>query len=149
MNWLETADWVAPYLALGHSIGRIGCFLVGDCYGKVCNLPWAMSFPNGIPPTLDYVHPTQLYESLLGFLIFLYLIMIRKKYYSEADPKKNGFVMYEYLFLAGFARFIIEFIRVNPTYSLGLSGAQFISIIMIISGAILMKINIYRSNGKS
>ena len=70
MNWLETADWVAPYLALGHSIGRIGCFLVGDCYGKACDLPWAMSFPNGIPPTLEHVHPTQLYESLFGFLIF-------------------------------------------------------------------------------
>ena len=88
MNWFLVSDWVAPYLALGHSIGRIGCFLVGDCYGKPCDLPWAISFPNGLPPTsftsfkYNYpeifssyiepyfnfndvikVHPTQLYES--------------------------------------------------------------------------------------
>ena len=148
MNWLETADWVAPYLALGHSIGRIGCFLVGDCYGKACDLPWAMSFPNGIPPTLEHVHPTQLYESLFGFLIFLYLIVVRKKYYSQDNLNKKGFVMYEYLFLAGLLRFLVEFIRVNPTYAFGLSGAQFISIAMMLLGAVFMKININHLNGK-
>ena len=94
--WLDTADWVAPYLALGHAIGRIGCFLVGDCYGTACNLPWAVKFPNGLPPTtagylrnqgasipesipfneIVAVHPTQLYEFSLYILIFLYLIYI-------------------------------------------------------------------------
>ena len=51
ISWFEGADWVAPYLILGHAIGRLGCFLVGDCYGTTCNLPWAVSFPNGLPPT--------------------------------------------------------------------------------------------------
>ena len=51
LNWLKVSDWVAPYLILGHAIGRMGCFLVGDCYGKPCSLPWAMTFKNGLPPT--------------------------------------------------------------------------------------------------
>ena len=51
LPWFEVSDWVAPYLALGHSIGRIGCFLVGDCYGRPCTLPWSVSFENGLPPS--------------------------------------------------------------------------------------------------
>ena len=53
----------APALAIGHAIGRIGCFLVGDDYGRPSTLPWAVAFPRGLPPTIDRVHPTQLYET--------------------------------------------------------------------------------------
>jgi len=159
--WLDGADWVAPYLILGHAIGRIGCFLVGDCYGTACNLPWAVSFPNGLPPTTfesfqynypeifnsDHfqttysagnsiaVHPTQLYEFCTGILIFTYLIYIRKK------PHYQGLIMFEYLFLAGLSRFLVEFIRLNPTYVLGLSGAQIISVGMMGISTYLMFIN--------
>ena len=56
--------------------------------------------------------------------------------------------MYEYLFLAGLLRFLVEFIRVNPTYAFGLSGAQFISIAMMLLGTVFMKININHLNGK-
>ena len=157
LKWTIVSDWVAPYLILGHSIGRIGCFLVGDCYGKPCDLPWAFSFPNGLPPTsftsfkYNYpeifssyiepyynindvikVHPTQLYESLIYFIIFLYLLYIRKK------KEFNGQIMYEYLFLAGLSRFIIEFYRINPKYIMNLSGAQCLSIVMIVMSSFLM-----------
>ena len=49
LEWLIVADWVAPYLALGHAIGRVGCFLVGDCYGTYCTFPWAVTFSKGLP----------------------------------------------------------------------------------------------------
>src|SRR4029453_7156392 len=55
----------SPALAVGHAIGRIGCFLVGDDYGRPSNLPWAVAFPRGLPPTTARVHPTQLYEAAL------------------------------------------------------------------------------------
>ena len=151
LKWLIVADWVAPYLALGHAIGRIGCFLVGDCYGTHCNLPWAVTFSQGLPPTtfesfryyypdvfqneefqslythgdFIYVHPTQLYESCIYIIIFFYLLKIRQK------NSMNGLIMLEYLFLAGLTRFLIEFIRLNPGYLMGLSGAQLISIAMM------------------
>ena len=146
LNTLEVYDWVAPFLALGHAIGRIGCFLVGDCYGKVSTLPWAMAFPNGSPPTLEYVHPTQLYEVATGILIYLYLAYIR-------DNKKQfiGQIFFEYLFLAGLSRFLVEFLRVNPHYfinTLNLSGAQFISLGMILISSILMYYSRYRNKIK-
>ena len=160
--WLEAADWVAPYLILGHAIGRIGCFLVGDCYGTVCNLPWAVSFQNGLPPTTFesfqynypqvfnaeyfqaaysagdsiFVHPTQLYEFFTGIMIFAYLLYIRKK-----DDNYDGLIMFEYLFLAGLARFLVEFIRLNPSYLFGLSGAQIISMLMMGVSSYLMYVN--------
>ena len=131
LNWFSIADWVAPYLALGHSIGRIGCFLVGDDYGKQCDSWYCIAFPNGLPPTIVPVYPTQLFEMTAYFLVFLYLRFRRSR------ENNNGNLMSKYLILVGLSRFIIEFIRVNPKYILGLSGAQLISIIMIIIGSIL------------
>jgi len=151
LEWLIVADWVAPYLALGHAIGRVGCFLVGDCYGTYCTFPWAVTFSKGLPPSTFesfkynypevfntegfqaiysagnsiYVHPTQLYESFIYTLIFFYLYKIRQK------NTVKGLIILEYFFLAGLSRFLIEFIRLNPAYALGLSGAQFISLFMI------------------
>ena len=52
-----------PALAIGHAIGRIGCFLVGDDYGRPTHLPWGVAFPEGLPPTSMPVHPTQIYEA--------------------------------------------------------------------------------------
>jgi len=161
IQWLDAADWVAPYLILGHAIGRIGCFLVGDCYGTVCTLPWGLQFAKGLPATTyenfylyypkvfdsEYfqstyssgdvitVHPTQLYEFFTGVLIFFYLLHIRKK---DSYP---GLIMFEYLFLAGLARFLVEFIRLNPSYLFGLSGAQIISALMMIVSSYFMYIN--------
>ena len=165
LNWLITSDWVAPYLALGHSIGRIGCFLVGDCYGKPCVLPWSFTFENGLPPTtyegfkfnypeifteyvepfyrskdLIHVHPTQLYETFLYLIVFIYL------YFHRKAKGYDGQIFLEYLFLAGLIRYFIEIFRLNPLYYLNLSGAQYISLLMILSSSIFMYILRKRNN---
>ena len=128
LKWLEVADLVAPFLALGQGIGRIGCFLVGDDYGIPSSLPWACSFPKGLPPTDPPVHPTQIYEMAAYFSVFIYLR------YKKRNQNFTGELMFEYLFLVGFFRFIIEFIRNNPQYLMGLTGAQYISFFMMLVG---------------
>lgn len=100
------ADAVAPALALGHAIGRIGCLLNGDDYGRATNLPWAMTFPEGSPPTTVAVHPTQIYESLLHFGIFLLLWFLRKRV-------KDGGLFWLAILVLGTERFFIEFLRTN------------------------------------
>ena len=135
LSWLETADWAAPYLALGHAIGRIGCFLVGDCQGSECDLPWAISFPIEAGIGIASLHPAQLYEFAAYLMIFGYLIYIRNK------KTYTGLLMFEYLFLIGISRFLIEFVRINDPVLLGLTGAQVISVIMMIIGTYFMYIN--------
>ena len=129
LNWFKIADLAAPFLVLGHGIGRIGCFLVGDDYGIPTNLPWAIAFPNGLPPTNIAVHPTQLYEMLAYFIIFFYLR------YRKRNQAFSGEIIFEYLFLGGLSRFMVEFIRTNTKYIFGLSGAQYLSILMMAIGA--------------
>ena len=129
LNWFKIADLAAPFLVLGHGIGRIGCFLVGDDYGIPTNLPWAIAFPNGLPPTNIAVHPTQLYEMSAYFIIFFYLR------YRKRNQTFSGEIIFEYLFLGGLSRFMVEFIRTNTKYIFGLSGAQYLSILMMAIGA--------------
>lgn len=78
---LETADIWAPALALGQGIGRIGCLMAGCCYGKPTDLPWGISFshPHSLAPMHISLHPTQLYASLIGFLIFGVLIILYQR----------------------------------------------------------------------
>lgn len=97
----------APALAIGHAIGRVGCFLVGDDYGRPSDLPWAVAFPEGRPPTLVAVHPTQLYEALALTVVAVVLIRMRRR--STPDARVFG----TYLLLAGSIRFAIEFVRIN------------------------------------
>ncbi|MFC1481786.1 prolipoprotein diacylglyceryl transferase [Candidatus Neomarinimicrobiota bacterium] len=129
--WLPIADLVAPYIILGYAIGRIGCFMVGDDYGIPSSLPWAVAFPNGLPPTIVPVHPTQIYEFLMGLGIAGFL------YWKRGHGKFTGEIFALYLILAGIERFMIEFIRTNPAYMLGLSGAQLIGIIMVGMGGFM------------
>ena len=96
-----------PALAVGHAIGRIGCLLVGDDYGRPTNLPWALAFPQGLPPTSLPVHPTQLYEAIA--LVPLAWLLVRWRRQGRPDR----FVLGAYLSLAGTIRFLIEFVRVN------------------------------------
>ena len=148
LEWLLVADLVAPLLILGYAIGRVGCLLVGDDYGLPTNVPWGIAFPNGIPPStysifenrypwVDLtgfspgvlkVHPTQIYEIVLGGVIFYYL------YQKRLSIKIQGSLFFTYLILAGIERFSVEFLRINQKYFIGLSGAQIISIIMLSVG---------------
>ena len=154
LPWLTFANIIGPLIFLGYAIGRLGCFLVGDDYGIPSKLPWAMSFPNGIPPTttnifsdlypwidisgfepgLITVHPTQLYEAIICFLLFFLMWNYRK-----AHPIKDN-LFFIYILLAGVERFIIEFLRTNQKYVLEtFSGAQIISLAMIIIGLYFLK----------
>jgi len=96
-----------PALAVGHAIGRVGCFMVGDDYGRLSNLPWAVAFPEGLPPTDVPVHPTQIYEAVALLVIARLLLRWRR-----ADVP-DSVVLGRYFVLAGAMRFAIEFIRVN------------------------------------
>jgi len=126
---LRTLDLASPAAAIGYGIGRIGCFLSGDgCYGIPTNLPWGMSFPNGIEPTVVRVHPTPLYELAAGLLIGGWLWMRGNK------PRPTGWILGEYLVLTGIARFLVEFIRRNPKVLWGLSNAQLASAGSVVVG---------------
>ncbi len=127
LNWLIFSDVVAPLLILGYAIGRTGCFMNGCCHGITTNLPWGIHFHHLAPGVR--VHPTQLYEFLLGFGIFLFL------WHRRLKIKRSGELFFTYLVLAGSERFVIEFIRVNPKYLLGLTGAQIFGLIIISIGA--------------
>ena len=62
---VPTLSAAAPAIALGHALGRVGCFLAGDDYGRPTSLPWGVAFPRGLPPATVAVHPAQLYEAVL------------------------------------------------------------------------------------
>ena len=118
----------SPALAIGHAIGRIGCFLVGDDYGRPTDLPWAVAFPRGLPPITVPVHPTQLYEAAGLAVIASLLIRWRRGGLSDIV------VFARYLVLAGSLRFAIEFVRVNAPIVGPLTLAQIFSGAMILAG---------------
>lgn len=121
-----------PALAVGHLLGRIGCFLVGDDYGRPTSLPWGIAFPKGLPPTDVSVHPTQLYEA--AFLGVLAWLLIR----SRREGRSPAIVLGRYLVLAGGVRFLIEFVRVNVRVALGLTVAQYAALVIVAIGAALL-----------
>lgn len=117
-----------PALALGHAVGRIGCFLVGDDYGRPSDVPWAVAFPRGLPPTDVPVHPTQLYEMAALFLVAWLLIRWRRRRVPDA------IVLGRYLVLTGAIRFAIEFIRVNVRVLGPLTLAHIVSLGLMVAG---------------
>ncbi len=133
LPWLVAVDCIAPGLALAHAIGRIGCQLAGDgCWGRETTLPWGMAYPNAIvgwnyPPGVC-VHPTPVYEMLAYGAIFTFLWSIRRR------PHANGTLFWWYLVLGPTARFLVEFVRINPPVVAGLSQAQLISLALVAIG---------------
>jgi phosphatidylglycerol---prolipoprotein diacylglyceryl transferase len=129
---LRTLAAATPALAVGHAIGRIGCFLVGDDYGRPTDLPWGVAFPQGLPPTTDRVHPTQLYEMAALLVLAPMLIHWRRNGVPDAV------VLGRYLLLAGAIRFAIEFVRVNERVLGPLTVAHVVSAGLMIAGLILV-----------
>ncbi len=121
-----------PALAVGQMFGRLGCFLVGDDYGRPTSLPWGIAFPEGLPPTTARVHPTQIYEAALLAVIAALLVRWRR----QGLPDRR--LLARYLILAGAVRFSIEFIRVNTRVALGLTLAQFASLVLLVVGFALL-----------
>jgi len=138
---LGTCDAFAPGLALGHAIGRLGCFAAGCCYGKPTHFFWGVTFTNPIAnrnsqtPLNIPLEPTQLFESaveLVNFFVLMWLFR-RKKF--------DGQVFGAYLILYGVARFFLEFIRGDEgrgsVFGGLMSGTQLISILLVIIGAFI------------
>jgi phosphatidylglycerol---prolipoprotein diacylglyceryl transferase len=129
---VRTIAAASPALAAGHAIGRIGCFLVGDDYGRPTDLPWGVAFPKGMPPTTDRVHPTQLYEAAVLTVLAVFLIRWRRR------GVPDHIVLGRYLVLGGATRFLIEFIRVNDRVVAGLTVAHIAALLMMLAGLALM-----------
>ena len=148
-----TMEITGAALALGYALGRVGCFLVNDDYGLPSTLPWAMKFPDGLPPTtvanlsrlhgvfppdaspfdVVAVHPTQIYETTLMFLAFLLLWRLRRHGHGL------GWRFGVYLVLAGVERFLIEFVRAKDDRIFGpLSVAQVTSLLVALVGVVIM-----------
>ena len=136
MRPLLLLDVASPAGALGYGIGRMGCLISGDGdYGIPTTLPWGMSFPNGIVPTTERVHPTPIYEFLVAVVISWILWRLGERTFKTRAP--NGIVFAAYLVLTGIARFLVEIIRINPRTFFGLTNAQAASIVSIVAGVIL------------
>jgi len=132
----RTADVLAPSIALGNVFGRIGCLLNGCCYGRACDLPWAISFPadNPLHPPTTPVHPTEIYDALLnlGLYFFLAWLFRRKKF--------NGQIFATYLICYAVFRSIVECFRGDyPADHIhnGLTSGQLASIPIFIAGLLL------------
>jgi phosphatidylglycerol:prolipoprotein diacylglycerol transferase len=121
------ANCTAVALPIGQAIGRLGCFLVGDDYGRPTDLPWGVSFPRGAPPTDLPVHPTQLYE--IGWLLPVAAFLWMRR-------RRSPFLFGEYVALNGLGRLFIEHWRVNPRVALGLTEPQWIGIALMLLGTV-------------
>jgi phosphatidylglycerol---prolipoprotein diacylglyceryl transferase len=133
---LRTCDAFAPGLALGHAIGRLGCFAAGCCYGKPTQHAWGVVFRNplGQAPLGVPLEPTQLIESAVELINFFVLSWFITRKHAD------GQVFGTYLILYGVARFFIEFLRDDPgrgqVFGNAMSGTQLIAIILVIVGGL-------------
>lgn len=153
LRFVRFADVAGIAIAAGYSVGRTGCWAVGDDYGRPWSGPLAVMFPRGAPPTTagqlaEYgfpipagatpdtivaVHPTQLYETVLGFLMFLIVWRFRDHKHAE------GWLFGVYCVVAGIERFIIEFFRAKDDRFFGpLTAAQVIGLTITAIGVVIM-----------
>lgn len=143
MPLLGVLDVCAAPVALGHAIGRLGCFAAGCCYGKPTSLPWGVTFTNpvtarisGTPLNIP-LHPTQLYGSGAEFLNFALLVWLGTR------QRFAGQLIGAYFILYGFERGMIEFVRGDPGRTLMFHGAvslmQFVSVALILAGGYLWR----------
>jgi phosphatidylglycerol:prolipoprotein diacylglycerol transferase len=155
LNFLSISDVAGICIAAGYSVGRTGCWAVGDDYGRPWNGPLAVSFPEGAPPStarnmqglfgvevppgtspdaILSVHPTQLYETVLGFVMFAILWRLRGHKHAQ------GWLFGLYLVLAGLERFVIEFLRAKDDRFFGtLTAAQVIGLALAALGFVWMQ----------
>jgi len=152
IEYLRVADATAPSLSIGYALGRIGCFLVGDDYGRPTTSWVGIAFPKGSPPTtaeslrsfgvavdpalpadaLLRVHPTQLYE--VAASLFIFFILLRHSRSEHRAGRTFGL----FLILAGIERFLVEIVRAKDDRLLGpFTIAQFISVILVAIGIAL------------
>jgi phosphatidylglycerol:prolipoprotein diacylglycerol transferase len=162
LSFARLVDAMAPALALGYGIGRIGCFLVGDDYGRPTDLPWGIAYPDGLPPTtagflrsefgiaipaevpdsaLLAVHPTQLYELAAGVAIWL----VGRRLLGRLRAGETGLWV---LSLLSVERFLVEFLRAKDDRFLGpLTVAQALAL-AVLAGSLLLLARLRRPAGR-
>jgi len=135
----RVADILAPSIALGYVFGRIGCLLNGCCYGRACDFPWAIRFPEGNPlsPPTYPVHPTEIYDSLLNLALYAFLAWLFRR------RKFDGQVFAVYLVGYAVLRSFVEMFRGDyPQHQHYLGGwatpAQLVSIVILAAGLVLL-----------
>ncbi len=141
LPFLQTSDAFAPGIAIGHAVGRLGCFAAGCCWGKETHLPWAVTFHNpqaaaltGVPLEVP-LHPAQLYEFTTEALLFAFL------YWRFHKPHEPGRIIGLYLMLSSIFRFLIEFTRNHEQalpFGLPLSITQWIALGLALAGGVIL-----------
>lgn len=126
------AGMTAVPLSVAYGIGRLGCFLAGDgTYGRPTDLPWGMSFPNGVVPTTERVHPTALYEALAAFVLAFVLSRVR----DRVSPLSLFGI---YAVASGAIRVLVETVRINEKVVAGLTQPQIWSLALMVLGGVLI-----------
>jgi len=165
VNFLTVGDAAGPAIAIGYALGRIGCFLVGDDYGRPTHAWYGIAFPKGAPPTTasalrDFgvavdpsipgyevlkVHPTQLYESSAALVMFLILLWMNRR------PHPRGRTFGLFLVLLGIERFLVEIVRAKDDRFFGaFTVAQLISVVLVVAGCwLVLSRKVYPSASRS
>jgi len=144
----KLADVLAPSIALGYVFGRLGCLMNGCCFGRACDLPWAIRFPetNPLGPPTFPVHPTQIYDSLLNLLLYLFLAWLYRR------KKFDGQVFATYLICYAFTRSFVEYFRgdYNDAHKHAgfLTPAQLVSVGILATGVALVLVLRARNSRK-
>ena len=138
---LGTCDAFAPGLALGHSIGRIGCFAAGCCYGKETHHWWGVTFTNPLAASITGtplgkpLEPTQLFESAVELANFFFLMWLLKR------RTFDGQIIGAFMFIYGVARFFLEYLRDDPgrgsVFGGAMTGTQLIAIGLVLAGGFI------------
>jgi len=137
LSFPKLADVYAAPLALGHGIGRLGCFSAGCCYGRPTTMPWGVVFSSSYAhdlvgtPLGVHLHPTQLYEAGAEFINVFILVRL------GVGKRAPGQVFGAYMFLYGLARGIIEFFRGDPGRT-PIAGGRFSLMQLVSVGMILL-----------
>jgi len=139
LSFFKIADLWVPGAAIGQGIGRIGCFMAGCCYGKPTDAKWGVVFthPHSLAPLNVSLHPTQMYSSISGVIVFFILLLI----YSKRKFKGQVFVWF--LILHSTARLAIERFRGDDRGILlgsNMTITQFITIIILISSLVILTV---------
>jgi len=130
LPWLRMFDSMFC-LGPAYALGRVGCFLAGDGdYGVVTRMPWGVSFPHGVVPTVERVHPTMLYCTVWEMAVFALLWRLA----SRRPALRPGILLGLYLVLSGVGRFAVELLSRNGVVGWGLKEAQIVSLVMMAVG---------------
>jgi phosphatidylglycerol---prolipoprotein diacylglyceryl transferase len=140
INWLMTADVLAPGLLFAQALGRWGNFFNSEAFGGPTDLPWKLYIPEAARPTgfenIEYFHPTFLYESLWNITGVVLLVILMRKLYGQKKKTPYGYIFLSYFIYYSIGRFFIEGLRLDSLYFGQLRAAQIASLALISLGIV-------------